>query len=75
MWMPLQEISGGGDGDDKARAQVTPGRTADEFGDGIGCGTGELDQEVAPTAKQRPQQARDLSRGAHAAGQEHRGSG
>lgn len=32
---------------DKAGAQVTPGRTADEFGDGIGCGTGEFDQEVA----------------------------
>jgi hypothetical protein len=27
--------------------RVAPGRTADEFGDGIGCGTGELDQEVA----------------------------
>ena len=57
--MPLQEVSGGGHGDDETGTEVESGRAADELDGGLRPGPSELGQQVSPTAKQRPQQARD----------------
>ena len=59
MRVPLQEISGGGDGDDDTGAHVTSRRAAHGFDDRLCASPGEFGQEVAPPAKQRPQQTRN----------------
>ena len=38
MGVPLQEVSGGGQGDDEAGAQLSSGGAADEFGGGLDTG-------------------------------------
>jgi hypothetical protein len=57
--MPLQEISSGGDGDDETGADVSSRRAADEFHARLCASPGQLGQQIAPAAKQRPQQPRD----------------
>ena len=39
--------------------EVDSGRAAEDLGDRFGPRPGELDEQVAPTAQERPQQARD----------------
>jgi len=59
MGVPLQEVPRSCEGDDEAGAHAIPGGATDELGGGLGPSPGELGQHVAPTAKKRPQQARD----------------
>jgi hypothetical protein len=57
MGVPLEEVPGGGDGDDEAGTGIGRNGTANELDRGLGAGTGQLGQEIAATAKERPQQA------------------
>jgi hypothetical protein len=57
--MPLDEIAGGGDGDDDAGAGLVAEAPADEFGDRLGGGAAELGEQLAPSAQERPQQPGD----------------
>ena len=51
MGVPLEEVAGGGDGNDETGAHVFSRCAADGLDGRLGGGPGELNEEVAPTAK------------------------
>jgi hypothetical protein len=55
MGVPLEEVAGGGEGNDETGAQVFSRCAAEKLDARLGGGPGELNEEVAPTAKQRTQ--------------------
>ena len=60
MWMPLKEISSGGDGNHDPGPRVAlAARVADQLPDGLGACAGELTEQLRLAPKQRAQQARD----------------
>ena len=59
MGVPLQEVSGGCDGDDDAGARVTTDSPADELARGLGGGPPQLREQLAPSAEERSEQPRD----------------
>jgi hypothetical protein len=63
MRVPLEEISSRGEGNDEAGTGAVSGRAADKLEGGLCASSGQLGEEVTPTAKQGPQQARDGQHG------------
>ncbi len=59
VWVPLDQVAGGGDRDDDARAGVLTEAPADELGHGLGGGPPQFGEQLAPSAEQRTQQPRD----------------
>ena len=57
--MPLEEIAGGGDGDDDTGTQLGPGASANQLDNSLRSRLSEFLQQLSPASKQRPQQARD----------------
>jgi hypothetical protein len=59
VWMPLNQIAGGGHAGDDARAHAVTECFLHEGVDGGGRGVSELDQELAPTAEERTEESGD----------------
>jgi hypothetical protein len=57
--VPLDEIAGGGDGDDDAGAGLVAEAPADELGCGPRGGAPQLGEQLAPPAQERTQQTGD----------------
>jgi hypothetical protein len=58
MGMPLDEVAGGRDGDDEARPNLFTQALADGLGYGLRPREGQLVQQLAALAEERPQEAR-----------------
>jgi len=52
MGVPQEEVAGGGEGNDETGAQVLSRCAAEKLDARLGGGPGELNEELAPTAKQ-----------------------
>ncbi len=57
MGVPLNQISGGGDGDDDSRPAVLAEPFADVLGDGLGGALPEVEEELSTLAEHTPQEA------------------
>ncbi len=59
VWMPLNQIAGGGHAGDDARAQAATECFLHEGVDGSGRGVSQLDQELPPTTKEGTEESGD----------------
>jgi hypothetical protein len=55
--MPLNQVSGRGDGDDDAGPSVRADLSAHVLGDGLGGALGEVEQKLPPSAEDPAQEA------------------
>ena len=57
--VPLEKVPGGGDGDDDSGADAWAQDGLDCFGQGLGPGLGQLEEELSPSPEERAKQAWD----------------
>jgi hypothetical protein len=58
VWMPLDQVSGGGNGDDDTRPAVLAESSPDVLGEGLGGALGEVEEKLPTLPEDPPQETR-----------------